>query len=290
MRPRKPDAIAPPANWIYLSSNPAAGEPHCKIVYRAALFVSVGTYLIVFVQYRPAKDVWAFGVEPAKVKYRLRLARYPAMAETLAEWLNTRSESAAEPLKLVDVGAGFGRTFLYLQAQGIAQRFDLLGVDIAPDRKDDVYADNPWRIIAGDAEQPLDFADASFDVVVSEQLLEHLHNPQQLIAEFHRILKPDGLLIVGVPIFPEPIAKLRRYLVKQYGLRGSDHIQTYSLRSIRRDLAPYFAEAEARGFRIISGGLLRKLENYSWWYRFNRRLGRWLPGLCIEIQLLMTRK
>ena len=238
-----------------------------------------------FVQYRPGKDVWAFGVEPAKVKYRLRLARYPAMAESLAAWLETRI--SGQKVDLVDVGAGFGRTFLYLQAQGIAQRFNLLGVDIAPDRKDDVYADNPWQIIAGDAEQPLEFDDNSFDVVVSEQLLEHLHNPEQLIGEFHRILKPDGLLVVGVPIFPEPVAKLRRHMVSKYGLRGSDHVQTYSLRSIRKDLTPYFEEQEARGFRIISGGLLRRLENYTWWYQFNRRLGRLLPGLCIEVQLLM---
>ncbi|MEM7099403.1 MAG: class I SAM-dependent methyltransferase [Pseudomonadota bacterium] len=240
-----------------------------------------------FVQYRPGKDVWAFGVEPAKVKYRLRLARYPALAETLAAWLAQRSETAERP-RLIDIGAGFGRTFLYMQAQGIADKFELMGMDIAPDRKDHVYAENPWQIVQGDAEQPLEFADASFDVVVSEQLLEHLNNPNQLIREFHRILKPEGLLIVGVPIFPEPVAKLRRMMVRRYGLRGSDHIQTYSLKSVRRDLQDHFEEIEVRGFRIISGGLLRKLENHEWWYRFNRRLGRWLPGFCIEIQLLMT--
>ncbi|NKB97719.1 MAG: methyltransferase domain-containing protein [Pseudomonadales bacterium] len=248
-----------------------------------------------WIQFRPDKDVWAFGVEPAKVKFRLRLARYPALAESLKEWLARRDKVGEaitqpvnpEPLALVDIGAGFGRTFLYLEAADIANRFDLLGLDIDPERKDDVYDNNPYRIIGGDANKPLDLVDASFDVVVSEQLLEHLDKPDQLITEFHRIMKQDGLLVVGVPIFPEPIAMLRRALVRRFGLRGSDHIQTYSLRSIRRDLAPYFEEVEARGFRIISGGLLRNLENYEWWYRFNRRLGRWLPGLCIEVQLLL---
>lgn len=237
-------------------------------------------------QYRPEKDVWAFGVEPAKVKYRLRLARYPALAESLQRWLTERT-SSAELLSLIDIGAGFGRTFLYLEAAAIANRFDLLGLDIDPERKEDVYANNPYRIIGGDADEPLDLEDARFDVVVSEQLLEHLNHPAQLIAEFHRIMKSDGLLVVGVPIFPEPVAKLRRALVRRFGLRGSDHIQTYSLRSIRRDLAPHFDEIEARGFRIISGGLLRNLENYKWWYQFNRQLGRWFPGLCIEVQLLL---
>ena len=235
--------------------------------------------------YRPGEDVWAYGVEPAKVKYRLRLARYSALAESLTEWLAARSRD--EKFKLVDIGAGFGRTFLYLEAAGIADRFELLGLDIDPSRKGDVFARNPWRIERADAERPLALADASCDVVVSEQLLEHLHDPNGLLREIHRVLKPGGLFVCGVPIFPEPVAKARRAVVRRYGSRGSAHIQTYSLKSIRTDLAPYFDEREARGFRVVSGGLLRRLENHEWWYRFNRWLGRVVPGLCIEVQLLL---
>ncbi len=241
-----------------------------------------------FVQYRPETDVWAFGVEPAKVKYRLRLARYPALAEYVAQWIQSRPST--EKLALLDVGVGFGRTFLYLQEQGLAERFEMVGIDIEPGRHDDVYANNPWDIRQGNAEAGLEFADQSLDVVVCEQLLEHLNHPEKCLREIQRVLKPDGLFVCGVPIFPEPIAKLRRRSVAKHGLRGSEHIQTYSLRSIRRDVAPYFDEVEARGFRIISGGLLRRLENHHWWYQFNRRLGRWFPGLCIEVQLLLHPK
>ena len=239
-----------------------------------------------FVQYRPGRDVWAFGVEPAKVKYRLRLARYPALAEYLQHWLSRRHSQA--PAALLDIGAGFGRTFLYLQAAGIAERFALIGIDIDPLRKDAVYAGNPWNIQQGNAEQELPYADASLDVVVCEQLLEHLNHPRTLLNNVYRVLKPGGLFIVGVPIFPEPIAKLRRWSVERDGLGGSDHIQTYSLRSIRRDLREQFEELECRGFRVISGGLLRRLENHAWWYRFNRWLGTRVPGLCIEVQLIVT--
>jgi hypothetical protein len=41
-----------------------------------------------------------------------------------------------------------------------------------------------------------------------------------------------------------------------------------------------------RGFRVISGGLLRRLENYRWWWQFNRRLGEMVPGACIEVQII----
>jgi SAM-dependent methyltransferase len=238
-----------------------------------------------FVMYRPDQDVWAYGVEPAKVRYRLRLARYPALAEYLRDWIAQRPR---QKLQLLDIGAGFGRTFLYLEAAGIAEHFRLNGIDIDPMRKNDVYTGGDWEIQRGDAEQPLAFENHSLDVVVCEQLLEHLEHPDRLLAEVHRVLKPDGLFVCGVPTFIEPAARVRRWLIKRFGLRGSNHIQTYSLRSIRQDVAPWFSEETARGFRVVSGGLLRGLENHAWWYRFNRSLGEWLPGLCIEVQLMLT--
>ena len=46
---------------------------------------------------------------------------------------------------------------------------------------------------------------------------------------------------------------------------------------------------EVRGLRIISGGVLRPLENYRWWWKFNRWLGAQVPALCIEIQAIMEK-
>lgn len=46
---------------------------------------------------------------------------------------------------------------------------------------------------------PLPFADATFDSISLLDVLEHLHEQQALLDEFHRVLKPDGILIVTVP-------------------------------------------------------------------------------------------
>lgn len=43
------------------------------------------------------------------------------------------------------------------------------------------------------------FPDASFDVVVSFETLEHVEDPQALLEEFNRILVPGGRVIVSVP-------------------------------------------------------------------------------------------
>lgn len=43
------------------------------------------------------------------------------------------------------------------------------------------------------------FEDASFDVIVSFETLEHVEDPQSLLREFNRLLSPGGRVIVSVP-------------------------------------------------------------------------------------------
>jgi ubiquinone/menaquinone biosynthesis C-methylase UbiE len=52
---------------------------------------------------------------------------------------------------------------------------------------------------AGDATKLGFLADASADAVVSFETLEHLPNPDRLLQEFNRVLKPGGLFIGSVP-------------------------------------------------------------------------------------------
>ena len=50
-----------------------------------------------------------------------------------------------------------------------------------------------------DVEEPLPFDDASFDVVVAAELLEHLRRPDHLVAEIARVLRPGGTIAGSVP-------------------------------------------------------------------------------------------
>lgn len=45
----------------------------------------------------------------------------------------------------------------------------------------------------------LNFEDDTFDVVVSFETLEHLAEHDELLAEFKRVLKPDGVMIISTP-------------------------------------------------------------------------------------------
>jgi SAM-dependent methyltransferase len=49
----------------------------------------------------------------------------------------------------------------------------------------------------------LPFSDDVFDAVCSEQVLEHVRNPQEVIAEMIRVTKPGGSIYISVPfIYP----------------------------------------------------------------------------------------
>ena len=54
--------------------------------------------------------------------------------------------------------------------------------------------------VAGDASE-MPFADESFDTILCTEVMEHVMNPEKVIAEFARILKPDGVAIITVPFF-----------------------------------------------------------------------------------------
>src|SRR5207244_7649697 len=50
-----------------------------------------------------------------------------------------------------------------------------------------------------DLDEPLPFEDASFDVVVAGELLEHLRDPRRLVEEARRVLRPGGTFVASVP-------------------------------------------------------------------------------------------
>jgi len=59
----------------------------------------------------------------------------------------------------------------------------------------------------------LPFADSSFDVVFHDGVLEHFPDPQRFLGENWRVLKPGGLLVVGVPQKYNPYTLYKQVLI-----------------------------------------------------------------------------
>jgi SAM-dependent methyltransferase len=85
-----------------------------------------------------------------------------------------------------------------------------IGLDIRPFPGVDVIFDlekccslADVKMITHDPQyKPLPFADDYFDMVIANQVLEHIDNLFPLVDEVWRILKPKGIFDVHVPLFP----------------------------------------------------------------------------------------
>ncbi|MGQ9663173.1 MAG: class I SAM-dependent methyltransferase, partial [Kiritimatiellia bacterium] len=93
--------------------------------------------------------------------------------------------------RILEVGAGTG-----IQAKILAEHgFDVVGIDLASSH---YRAVRVWPIQDYDGER-IPYPDLSFDVVFSSNVLEHVANLPQFLAEVYRVLKPGGLAIHVVP-------------------------------------------------------------------------------------------
>jgi SAM-dependent methyltransferase len=96
------------------------------------------------------------------------------------------STSTANP-RILDYGSGQGR----LLAAGLQRNVDIYGTDVPG-----IETSDRARLIENGR---IPFADNSFDVVVSNQVFEHISNPVPVLAEIRRVLKPGGTFLALFP-------------------------------------------------------------------------------------------
>lgn len=60
-------------------------------------------------------------------------------------------------------------------------------------------AELPGVDIVADLTKPLPFDDDTFDEILLSHVLEHMENPLDVMAELHRVAKPDCTMIIRVP-------------------------------------------------------------------------------------------
>jgi 2-polyprenyl-3-methyl-5-hydroxy-6-metoxy-1,4-benzoquinol methylase len=96
--------------------------------------------------------------------------------------------------RLLDVGAGRGETLKIAQERG------WVAEGIEPSESFAAYAEKESgaKIYAKPLEE-CGLTDSYYDVVILSAVLEHLYNPDDVIAEISRVLKPGGWLFFDVP-------------------------------------------------------------------------------------------
>jgi SAM-dependent methyltransferase len=146
--------------------------------------------------------------------------------------------------RVLEVGCGSGRFLRALAA--LRPGLVAVGCDLSRAALQRLAAEAP-EVEARPVEPPalLPAADAEFDAVLALDVLEHLADPDAMLAEMRRVLAPGGILHLHVPCEGDPLSPWR-WLPGQRGERAlkrrfGGHLQRFS----RREL---LARLEAAGF------------------------------------------
>jgi SAM-dependent methyltransferase len=91
--------------------------------------------------------------------------------------------------KVLDFGCGIG--------DFIASRPNSIGVDINPYSIKFCAKRKLKAFLIKEGKLPFEKAD--FDSVLMDNVLEHVNNPESILIEIKRILKVEGILLIGVP-------------------------------------------------------------------------------------------
>jgi SAM-dependent methyltransferase len=169
---------------------------------------------------------------------------------------------------LLDVGSGFGRHVFECARRGAR----VVALDYAADEVADtaatlaamaeageIDADRVAGALRADARR-LPFADASFDVVITSEVLEHIGDDVAAIAEMVRVLKPGGRFAATVPAWlPEVI---NWQLSDEYHAPKAPggHVRIYTRTELRAKLV-------AAGLALDGYHRAHALHSPYWWLK-----------------------
>lgn len=148
-------------------------------------------------------------------------------------------------------GEGYGSALLAMVARSV------VGVDI--DEASVRYAGSRYTAMnltfrSGSATQ-IPIADASIDLIASFETIEHLVEHERMFAEFKRVLRPAGRLIISSPnklIYSDARAYTNPY-----------HVRELYFHELRDTLKDFFPAVRLFGHRIFAGSAVHPLNEIS---------------------------
>jgi SAM-dependent methyltransferase len=164
---------------------------------------------------------------------------------------------------LLDVGAGSGGTAIWRE-WGNPHRMDirLFGFDLPPDENNHAWDHTAHHLYEkwqyGNLETtPLDFDDGFFDAAMFSNVLEHVENPFEILANSFAKLKPGARVYIEIPTpasknLPTAVELAAREMPVMVAnfYDDSTHIETYTLTTIAE-------AARQSGYIVDEGGIVR---------------------------------
>jgi SAM-dependent methyltransferase len=161
--------------------------------------------------------------------------------------------------RVLDLGCGSG----YGSAQIARTAAHVTAADVADDAiayaRKQFGGDNlDFRRI--DPTAPLPFADASFDVVLSFQVFEHVSDPAHYLSQVRKVLAPHGQLVLVTPDRSTRLLPFQRPWNRW-------HVHEYGKRELGKLLSRHFDRVEVMGMTAkpeMIGIELRRCRRVKW--------------------------
>jgi ubiquinone/menaquinone biosynthesis C-methylase UbiE len=119
----------------------------------------------------------------------------------IEKWIQNFNFNKLTNLKVLDVGCGRCYDLINIQ-KTLKERdiqADLFGIEIFDEYKN-ISKDNGITVASLNLEiDEFPYSDEYFDIIVINQVLEHVKEFFWIVSEINRVLKKGGLLIIGVP-------------------------------------------------------------------------------------------
>lgn len=140
-------------------------------------------------------------------------------------------------LRILDVGCGSANILGELKKKG----FQVTGVDPSEKASTIAQREHGVKVLVGSLDQ-IHFPDNSFELAMQWNVLEHVTNPREVLLETHRILAPNGRLLLQVPNVD--CLQFRLFGSRWTGLDTPRHVIIFSTQSITRLLLSTGFEVE----------------------------------------------
>jgi SAM-dependent methyltransferase len=144
---------------------------------------------------------------PQRIVYRTPVERID-----IARILSSREK------RILDIGCGTRKTP------------DAIGMDLDPNSGADIV----WDL----DDLPYPFPDDTFEMILGIHVMEHVRNPLRIMAELHRITRPDGIVRLVVPHWTNPDWAT--------DLTHRNCLNSYSFRNLTDARAPFPFSAEVQ--------------------------------------------
>ena len=168
-----------------------------------------------------------------------------------------------ENKKVLYIGSSYGRNLIHFPQGSI-------GVEVQP-RMVKFARSLGLEAISANIEDHIPVESSSFDVIYCRDVLEHMVAPHKILVEFHRILRPDGKLVLDVRNMDGINSKYWDY---------PEHLYSFNENSIRYLL-------KRAGFKIkrhiIMNQKLSKIINHV---IYENILVNFMPAICVEAEII----